>query len=87
MERGYKLEELYNMTILELRKSLNAHNKGLSYKMYKQAYLIGLAFNGKFPESPEKANKELYPPKKSYNMPDWLRRRYLKQKGVTNIER
>lgn len=71
------------MTVKELREALKNSNKGLSYKMYKQAYLIGLAFAGKkFPDSPEKANPELYPPKKTYTMPEWLRKRYLKQKGV-----
>ena len=83
MEKGYKYDELYSMTLKELRMALKCINKGLSYKIYKQAYLIGLAFGGKkFPDSPEKANPELYPPKKTYAMPEWLRKRYLKQKGV-----
>lgn len=87
MQRGYKQEELYSMTLKELRDTLRSINKGLGYTMYKQAYLIGLAFSGKnFPESPEKASPELYPPKKTYKMPDWLRKRYLKQKGVKVIE-
>lgn len=82
MQRGYKHEELYNMTLKELKNALEHHNKGLAYKMFKQAYLIGLAFGGKFPKSPEDACKELYPPKKTYKMPDWLKKRYMKQKGV-----
>lgn len=72
------------MTLKELRNSIEKYNKGLSYKIYKQAYLIGLAFGGKkFPENPEKANPELYPPRKRYKMPDWLKKRYYKQKGVS----
>lgn len=71
------------MTLKELRNALKCVNKGLGYKIYKQAYLIGLTFSkNKFPENPEKASPELYPPKKTYKMPDWLRKRYLKQKGV-----
>ena len=70
------------MTLKELNAAVEGYNKGLSYRMFKQAYLVGLAFAGKFPKSPEEANKELYPPKKTYKMPAWLKERYYKQKGV-----
>lgn len=76
------------MTLAELKKSVDNINKGLSYKIYKQAYLIGLAFSGSgnFPENPEKANPELYPPKKTYEMSDWIKERYYKQEGVIMSE-
>lgn len=70
------------MTIKELRKSVENVNKGLSYKMFKQAYLIGLAFGGKFPKTPEEANPELSSPRKRYKMPNWMKARYYRQKGV-----
>ena len=55
--------------------------------MYKQAYMTGLAFGGKkFPKSAEEAFPELYPPKKRYKMPEWRKKRYYKQKGVTMNE-
>ena len=79
LERGYKYNELYDMTLKELRNTVIQINKGLAYKMYKQAYLIGLAFAGKLPDKVEKACKELYPPKKTYKMPEWVRERYEKQ--------
>lgn len=82
MERGYKIDELYNMTVKELRNSLKSANKGLSYKMYKQAILINQAVIGKLPDRHEKANPELFPKKKSYIMPDWVKERFYKQKGV-----
>lgn len=75
------------MTLKELRKSLDNANKGLSYKMYKQAYLNGRAFAGKFPESPEQANEELYLFRKKYKMSKWVAERYYKQKGVQIDER
>lgn len=82
MERGYKIDELYNMTVKELMMSLRCTNKGLSYKMYKQAVLINQGIAGKLPQRHEEANPELFPKKKSYVMPDWVKERYYKQKGV-----
>jgi hypothetical protein len=71
------------MTLKELKNTLENANKGLSYTIYKQALLIGRALTDKkFPDSPEEANPELYPPKKRYKMPDWIKKRYYKQKGV-----
>ena len=80
IERGYKIDELYSMTLKELNMTLKNANKGLSYEMYKQAVLIIQAFNGKLPRTHEEANRELFPKKKSYAMPDWLKERYEKQK-------
>ena len=80
-EKGYKLEELYNMTLKELRISLKNINKGLAYKLYQQALLTGLAFVGKLPKSPRDAMPELYPPRKTYKMPDWMKKKYLNRKG------
>lgn len=68
------------MTLKELSMTLKSANKGLSYTMYKQSVLIIQALNGKLPRTHEEANKELFPKKKSYAMPDWLKERYKKQK-------
>ena len=70
------------MTLKEIKMTYESVNKGLAYSLYKQALLIGLAFNGKLPNKIEDACKELYPPKKTYKMPEWLKERYYKQKGV-----
>jgi hypothetical protein len=82
LQFDYKLEEMYDMTVRELTMTLESKRKGLGYKMWKQAYLIGLAFGGKdFPDSPETASPELYPPKKSIPMPDFLKNKWLKKGG------
>ena len=80
MERGYKYEELYNMTLKELKISLRNINKGLAYNLYKQSILTGLAFVGKLKE-PEKMMPELYPPKKTMIMPEWVKEKYIKKRG------
>lgn len=71
IQRGYKLTELYDMTFRELIITLRESKKGLAYEMWRQANLIGTIFSD-FPQSPEDACPELYPPKKSYKMPDFL---------------
>lgn len=66
------------MTHYELVETLKARRKGLSYRMWKQAYLIGMATMGKkYPSTYDKANPELAPPKPRIKMPENL----LRQKG------
>lgn len=63
------------MTVTELINTLDSRRRGLAYRLWKQAYLIGVAFGGKkFPSDPEKASPELYPKKKTIKMPVGLRR-------------
>lgn len=85
LQRGYKYSELYEMTLYELKNSLEEVNKGLAYTMWKQAVLTISMLGKKAPENPEKASPELYPPKKTYKMPDWMKEKYYKQKGVDII--
>lgn len=47
--------------------------------MWKNAILVGRLFNKDFPQTPEEACPELYPPKKTYKMPDWLKEKYYKR--------
>ena len=70
------------MTLYELKNSLKEANVGLAYQMWKQAVLNISMLGKKAPENPEKASPELYPPKKRYKMPNWVKEKYLKQKGV-----
>lgn len=71
------------MTLTELIETLENRRIGLGYKMWKQAYLNALAQCGsKFPTTPEEATPELYPPKKSIPMPDFLREKWLKKGGL-----
>ena len=70
------------MTLGELNESLKQVNQGLAYQMWKQA-ILNISMLGKDrPDTPEKASPELYPPKKTYQMPDWVRKKWLQKKGV-----
>lgn len=80
LQRGYKYEELYNMTVKELKNSLEQVNKGLAYYMFRDKILLNHALRGKMKKTPEEEMPELYPPKKTYQMPEWVRKRYEKQK-------
>lgn len=75
-------EQLYKMTIKELIKTLEQRKKGLAYKVWKEANLIGASFGeNDFPNNPESACPELYPPKISIKMPDFLKEKWLKKGG------
>ena len=79
MQRGYKYNELYDMTLKELRDSIEQANKGLAYVLFRDKTLLNQALVGKLKRTPEEALPELFPPKKTYKMPDWVRKRYEKQ--------
>ena len=81
LQRGYKYSELYEMTLYELKNALKQANKGLAYTIWKQAVLNISMMGKKAPDSPEKASPELYPPKKTYKMPEWMVRKYLEKGG------
>lgn len=64
------------MTVKELLDTLTARRKGLGYRMWKEAYLIGWATLGKnYARKPEKASPELYPKPKTIQMPEVLRKK------------
>lgn len=73
------INDLYDMTLYELRETLENKRKGLAYQMWKQAILYGQLFNKDFPKTPEEACPELYPPKKTYKMPQWMIEKYYKR--------
>lgn len=79
LQYDFKIEELYDMTLYELRETLINRRKGQAYNLWKNAILIGRLFNKDFPETPEDACPELYPPKKTYKMPDWMKEKYSKR--------
>lgn len=82
MQFDLTYEQLYKMTFKELIDTLEQRRKGLAYKMWKEANLIGVAFGGKnYPHNPEEASPELYPPKVSVKMPDFLKEKWLKRGG------
>lgn len=75
-------EQLYKMTLKELINTLNQRKKGLAYTLWKGANLNGAAFGSKnYPSTPEEACPELYPPKPSIKMPDFLKEKWLRKGG------
>ena len=68
------------MTPKELLKTLECRRKGLAYQLWKQGNLIG-AVMGNYPRTPEEACPELYPPKTSIKMPDFLKDKWLRKEG------
>ena len=63
---------MYDMTLKELSETLEHRKKGLAYELWKQSMLITLGVadilkdkksKAIFPESPQDACPELYPPK------------------------
>lgn len=68
------------MTFKELIDTLMARRKGLAYRMWKEAHLIAWATMGKkYPQTPQDASPELYPPKPRIKMPEML----LRKKGCS----
>lgn len=70
------------MTVKELIKTLEMRRKGLAYKMWKSANLNGASVASKnYPSTPEEACPELYPPKASIRMPNFLKEKWVKRGG------
>lgn len=67
------------MTLGELIKTLENRKKGLGNKLWREANLIGASFGGALPDSPESAYPDLYPPKPTYKMPDFLVEKAIKR--------
>ena len=68
-----KITDLYDMTLGELIEMVEYRQMGLAYKMWKEAEITAKMFSKEPYESPEKASPELYPPKKTYKMPECLK--------------
>ncbi len=70
------------MTIKELSETLMMKRQGLAFELWRGAYITVLGISdllkskkdkGAFPKSPEEAFPDLFPPKKTIPMPDFLR--------------
>lgn len=76
LQLGYLYKDLYEMDLKELENTLEQRKKGLAYKLWKQANLNTFVNRPElFPDNPEKACPELYPPPKTYKMPEFLKNR------------
>lgn len=76
---------MYDMTLKELSETLENRKKGMAYEMWKQATLITMGVadllkdkKGKaiFPNNPQDASPELYPPKPSLKIKTPLNKKY-----------
>lgn len=80
--------ELYDMTIAELEKTLKYRREGLGYVMWRlgtiEATAIGCCFSNKmkFPKKPQDMCEELFEKPKGIPMPDFLKKKYFERKGV-----
>ena len=75
LQLGYLYKDLYEMDLKELENTLEQRKKGLAYKLWKQANLnTFINAPDKFPQKPEDACPELYPPPKTYKMPEFLKK-------------
>lgn len=73
-------DKMYDMTIYELRKTLEQRAEGLSYRLWKLGNLCQMM--EKYPEKPEDANPELVmKQKKSYKMEPWMIEKYIIKRG------
>lgn len=75
-------KQMYEMTVYELKKTLEARKEGLSYKLWKLGNLSQPM--KKYPETPDEASPELAKPKKKYAMPNFLKEKWARQKGYIN---
>lgn len=65
------------MDLNELDRTLEMRRKGLAYEIWKKGNLNQML--KEYPSNPEEACPELYPPKKTYKMPNFLKEKYYKQ--------
>lgn len=75
------------MTIYELEKTLKYRREGLGYVLWgigiANARAIGSCFSkATYPKTPQDMFNELYEQPKGIEMPDFLRDKYYKQKGI-----
>lgn len=85
LEIGLKHDEMYDMTLKELSETLEHRKKGLGYELWKQADLIRISVidvlrdkksKAIFPNTPQEACPELYPPKPSLKINVSLNKKY-----------
>lgn len=73
---------MYYLDLEELENTIIQRRKGLAYKIWRLSSFVKHPFIENFPEKPEDAMPELYPPKPSIPMPDFLMKKYYERKGV-----
>lgn len=83
-ELGYLPKDLYEMDLNELESTLINRRKGIANECFMVGMLSRTALAKELPDTPEKAFPYMFPPKKKYVMPDFLKERAietLKERG------
>ena len=78
-ELGYLLKDLYEMDLNELESTLINRRKGIANECFMIGMLSRTTLAKDLPKTPEEMYPYMYPPKKKYVMPDFLREKYLEQ--------
>jgi hypothetical protein len=80
---GFLPTQLYPLDIFELTDLLTNRKQGLAYELWKSFVLNRyiLAEFKDIPKTPEEACPELYPPKKKYKMPDFLKEKWQRREA------
>lgn len=81
MELGLKYNEMYDLDFQELQDTIVYMRKGLAKNIWRLASLTRHPYIKNFPESPEEAFPDLFPPKPTIKMPDFLKEKWLKRGG------
>lgn len=78
-ELGYLPKDLYDMDLNELESTLINRRKGIANECFMIGMLSRTALAKEIPKTPEEMYPYMFPPKKKYVMPDFLRGKYLEQ--------
>lgn len=78
-ELGYLPKDLYEMDLNELESTLLNRRKGIANECFMIGMLSRTALAKDLPKTPEEMYPYMFPQKKKYAMPDFLREKYLEQ--------
>lgn len=83
-ELGYLPKDLYDMDLNELESTLINRRKGIANECFMIGMLSRTALAKDLPKTPEEMYPYMFPPKKTYVMPEFLKERAietLKERG------
>ena len=80
MELGYLITDLYNLDLIELENTLINRRKGIANECFMVGMLSRTALAKDLPKTPEEMYPYMFPPKKKYVMPE-----FLKEKAIETL--
>lgn len=78
--------DLYNMDLNELESTLINRRIGIANECFMVGMLARTALAKDLPDTPEKAFPYMFPPKKKYEMPDFLKEKAIEQIRERGVE-